>query len=282
MVNLVIRADSAVGIFDSGEPSVPPSMLLDFDSGVVDQSVQSYTSSQNGTNGLFDVDTPTSEGLSMVTTCPNGDSGFESGFGLQIRILDEDDQFVSLVSGDEIWWAMDVKFMPTYNFNDAIPYQKFFRIKVFSQGQDPAISGGIGHIDVYIERPSGGDIAFHFVFEGQSPETLNYFGSYSGGSSCVAGQWQRFELYCKFATTTGGGAKLRFWIDGDLVGESTTITTLQNSTDFAAALLAFTYINGNAQRDVSIWIDNLTVYHTKGTGPPGNLDSLGHPYIGLD
>lgn len=258
-------------------------MYLNFDAGTTGASIQSYTNSVNGTNGIFSTDGYGGAGKSFSTSLLTGQTGFEEGFGLMVRLLGTNGSPVQLVLGDEIWWRCRIKFSSNYNFDDTDFAQKFFRIKTNAFGQDAVNDGGVGHIDVYIDRPANGDNAFHFVYEGQSPETNQYFGSYAGSTHCIAGEWHTFEVYCKLGTNTSN-SKLKFYLDGAKIGESTTIYTLTNSTDFVGALLLFTYYNGGPDRNITINVDDFTVYHTGtgGGGPPNDVDEDDAPFIGVN
>ena len=63
-----------------------------------------------------------------------------------------------------------------------------------------------------------------------------------------------------------GNARVRFWQNAALLTDNGNIRTLINSTDYADALYLFSYWNGAAPKDQSLWIDALRV--AAGTGTP--------------
>jgi hypothetical protein len=74
--------------------------------------------------------------------------------------------------------------------------------------------------------------------------------------------WHRHTLHMHLddvLPASGGTSRIRFWQNGALQVDSATIKTILNPTDYADGLYLFTYWNGGAPQDQSLYVDQIRV-----------------------
>ncbi len=192
------------------------------------------------------------------------DSG-ETGFGDWGGIVTFPTTFSK---GDEIWSQVKV-YWPSGESYDASPYLKFLRYRNYT-----AAGAGTGYADVYI-APSTSSKYFRWIKEGE--------GIWSDfGSSRVAGDtWETWEYYIRLDDVdedSGGSGVVRVWRNCSLILEETSLDTLVNATDYVSKLYLFTYWNGGAPEDISIYVDDIEI--ASSDSPPLNTDAAANAYIG--
>lgn len=178
-----------------------------------------------------------------------------------------------LKAGDEVWLRVRTFFPAGFDYFSYAEGNrlKFLRVHT-AHGKTKAHEG---YNDVLIDMKSSPN-AFIFGFEGQ-----NWWKGIAPKSKLPAfDTWETYELYIKFhpiAKASGGEAVIRFWQNGELLGEINDRKTLVSMNSVATRSLLFTYWNGGAPKTQSMWVDDIVVTSDR----PGGKDAHGNSFIGL-
>lgn len=217
---------------------------------------------------------------SALEACPGG----RSGVCLKVAIEPEDGGGFGdwgyeytfdpdLVKDQEIWWKTDVYFPSTFSFT-ADPWMKVMRIHC-----NEVPSANCGYLDLYIENETNGggsDVTYRTIqeFDGHGWATTTT-------PNVVTDDWMTLEMYAYIddeSTDDGGSARVRIWIDGDLIFDRTDNSTIIGPTDVINLLFYHTFWNGSPTPSNESWVDNIVV--ATSDDPPTNTDAGGNPFIG--
>lgn len=158
--------------------------------------------------------------------------------------------------GDTLWLDLWVYLPETYQIESdgtTNPGQlKFLRI----QCEDTTKPGNYeGYLDVYLRKDHMADGTFRSIKEGQDIWQMS--GPTTGFPR--AG-WHRVSLYAKadsVARDNGGTSRLMLWLDGVLMADRGSITTLMASTSRFHAFYLVTYWNNGAPQDQHCYADDI-------------------------
>lgn len=191
----------------------------------------------------------------------------QEGFGTFGGIIDFPQ---NLGRGGEVWMRLRAYFPSGWSFS-ANPWLKFMRIHTTSPQ-----NSNEGYDDWYIYL--NGQRPYQFIYEGE--QVWYYFGTKNQDEPNFD-VWETYEMYVRFdsiATSQGGQALVRFWKNGLLIGESRDRRTLASNTTTAESAYIFTYWNGGAPKNQSMYLDDIKIQFTQ----PGDRDAQGNPYIGME
>lgn len=179
-----------------------------------------------------------------------------------------------LRKGDELWLRFRAYFPEGF---DHYSYSGGGRLKFLRHDTRNGSTGRPeGYVDIYFDTPKASS-AFKFIFEGQ--QKWSNIGTKSNDLPRL-GSWETYEYYVKFDSvpkSEGGEATVRFWKNGELIGEINNLKTLKYSDSYTTRTLLWTYWNGGAPQTQSMWIDDLVL--TSDT--PAGRDKHGNPYVGV-
>lgn len=211
----------------------------------------------------------TDRAASGTKSCKQVISKGDTGFGVWGGILTLP---ARLTKGGEFWVRVRT-FMPIgFNYNSSAEgaHLKFLRLHTMSPSQSNQ-----GYNDWYI-NPKGDPSPHKFIFEGE--QVWSYVSDPS--TAPVLGVWETYEMYVKLDSvpkSRGGTAVVRFWKNGELIGEFPDRQTLVGTDSYADRFHFFTYWNGGSPQTQQMYMDDVVL--TSET--PSSRDSAGNPYIGV-
>lgn len=233
----------------------------DFD----DESVGAFCSGWDATQSTVSTEKAASGSKSCRQTVSKGDTGFGVWGGI-ITLP------TPLTRGGQFWVRLRT-FMPVgfnYDSYGEGSHLKFLRLHTMSPAQSNQ-----GYDDWYI-NPKGDSSPHKFIFEGE--QVWSYVSD--AGTAPVLGVWETYEMYVKLDSvpkSKGGAGLVRFWKNGELIGEFPDRKTLVGSDSYADRFHVFTYWNGGAPQTQQMYIDDLVLT----SDVPSARDSAGNPYIGI-
>jgi hypothetical protein len=177
-----------------------------------------------------------------------------------------------LKTGDEVWYRIRTYYPEGFDY---FSYAGGSRLKFLRVHTAGASGKHEGYNDILIDMLRSSN-AFIFGFEGEN----RWKGIGPKKALPAFNTWETYELYIKFhpvAKASGGQAVVRFWKNGELLGEITDRKTLVSGSSVATRALLFTYWNGGAPQTQSMWVDDLVI--TSET--PATKDAKGNPFIGM-
>lgn len=211
-----------------------------------------------------------SGGRGLKLTIEEGSKGFGSLGG--IIDFPRCDSFGGRVlkKGDEVWVRVHVFFPSDFEFNQN-GRNKFLRLRTFDSSGNSE-----GYNDLYFDGMLD-TTTYDYIFEGLQ----RWYAMGDRDDLFPLGQWRTVEYYLKLDDKTedeGGDARLRVWIDGQLIGDTGSRANLLTPDSYIESLYFFTYWdNDGAHLTQSFYVDDLIV--TSDT--PDNVDSNGFPFIGV-
>ena len=181
----------------------------------------------------------------------------------------------NLVKGDEIWIRARLLFPSGFEFNNGS--NKFMRLRSYNRIDGRTKSEGYN--DLYIHgHPEKENLRpFWYIFEGEQrwfavgkPE--HFFEDFT---------WKTVEWYLKFdnkKASEGGNARVRIWVDGELIGDTGERITLKTENSYIKYFNLFTwYGNEGSPKTQSLYVDDFFLT----TDTPQAYDKQGNSYIGL-
>ncbi|WP_421842843.1 hypothetical protein [Marinobacter algicola] len=175
-----------------------------------------------------------------------------------------------LKKGDEVWVRVHVFFPKNFEFNRN-GRNKFLRLRTFSGSGNSE-----GYNDLYLDGRLD-STPYDYIFEG----VQRWYAMGEQEQLFPLGQWRTVEYYLRLDNRTesqGGSARVRVWIDGELIGDTGERANLLTPDSYIESLYFFTYWdNDGAHITQSFYVDDLVV--TSDT--PENRDANGFPFIGL-
>jgi hypothetical protein len=196
------------------------------------------------------------------------------------------EQGLDLREGDEVWFRV-FELMPVGY--DHYAYGEGNRLK-WMRAAVVTIIGGTngGYNDVYFDNED--NLRFMNIKEASTDSTgWIPFANYPSKNYYADGQWHSYEMYIKFSKNPSDG-KVRFWVDGQPMGESTRATL--NDPEISGAggdyhcnrLLYHTYWNGGTPKTQRCYYDNIAIAIKKFGGrndePWLAIDTNGNRFIG--
>lgn len=176
--------------------------------------------------------------------------------------------FPELVKGNEIWVSLDIYVPSDFDTSTNTGVLKFLRLR-----QKNGDGSHTGYLDMLIDNVQG---AFRILKEGPNVPHLS-FGT-RPDDSLKRDRWVNVEMYAyldEVSVADGGKAFVRYYIDGKRY-DFTTIRTIDNSEVSVYGLYLFTYWNGGAPKNQSLYVDNIIITSDR----PAVIDTLGDPVIG--
>ncbi|PTB98413.1 hypothetical protein C9993_07820 [Marinobacter sp. Z-F4-2] len=181
----------------------------------------------------------------------------------------------NLVKGDEIWIRTRLLFPSGFEFNNGS--NKFLRLRSYNTVDGKTSSEGYN--DLYIHgHPEKEDLKpFWYIFEGEQRwytfgEPRHFFEDFT---------WKTVEWYLKFDNkkeSEGGDARMRVWVDGELIGDTGERRTLKTDTSFIKYFNLFTwYGNEGSPKTQSLYVDDFFMT----TDAPESFDADGNRFIGV-
>jgi len=184
----------------------------------------------------------------------------EEGYGEFGGVIDFPKE---VTKGDEVWIRLRAYFPGSYIFLDEPQINKFFRVR--TEGPQK----GKRWANIYMN-----DSRTEFEMSAAPWHRVR-------DSGPPRGKWETYELYLRFddKPLDGGGQGIaRVWIDGQLKGEFSDVSTLAEPKGVAHALNVFTWWgNDGPPRDLFLYVDDIKMT----TRTPNSVDAEGNPHIGL-
>lgn len=181
----------------------------------------------------------------------------------------------NLVKGDEVWIRVRLLFPSGFEFNNGS--NKFLRLRSYNKIDGKTSSEGYN--DLYIHgHPEKEDLRpFWYIFEGEQRwyavgEPRHFFEDFT---------WKTVEWYLKFddkKESEGGDARVRLWVDGELIGDTGERITLKTNSSYIKYFNLFTwYGNEGSPKTQSLYVDDFFMT----TDTPVSYDEQGNRFIGL-
>jgi len=158
----------------------------------------------------------------------------ESGFGYWGGSLG----FPDLYKGDEFWFRVRTYFPSEFDYT-ASPRLKFLRLHT-ATGE----GSNAGYNDIYINPLDSEDSPFKGIKEGHN----QWYDFGNDSHDIVYDKWETYDFYVKLDDVNsddGGGGVMRFWKDGELLGEFSGIESLGGEDHYANYFYLFTYWNSD-------------------------------------
>jgi hypothetical protein len=184
--------------------------------------------------------------LNINAGTPGTDNGFGT-WGGKINFP------TTCVKGDTLWFEQ-YYYMPTSFVVDSSPgWLKYLRFWTTPNGVTNR-----GYLDVYLRNDVAGAPfkPYQIIKEGQ--DLWVYFGA--DNRKFLRDQWVRQTVQIVIDNVTvasGGTAKVRFWENGQLIVDTTTIQTISNAIDYMPYFYLHTLWNGGAPSTVFSYVDNI-------------------------
>ena len=207
----------------------------DFNQGTVGEKAEAEDGFTGTAGKSYYSDQIVYEGLSAQLNAVKGKSGFGTWGGL----LD----FPNLGHGDEVWIRLRTYFPSSFDYT-ASPKLKFLRLRTTHDDGSNA-----GYNDILIERP---DTSKDYHFFGSKEGNYNSYTFGNRSHKIVSDTWETYEWYVKLDNKSqdeGGEGVVRFWKNGELVDEASSMETLEFETDSADFFYLFSYWNSNPNKD---------------------------------
>ncbi len=175
----------------------------------------------------------------------------------------------TLVKGDTLWYQHYYYMPDAYVIETDPNWLKYLRFLTKNSG-----GTSIGYLDLYLNDDDAGTPAttYRWIYEPQSVWTTT-----GPNRRFLRDQWVRQTVRVDISDVTiasGGTGRVRFWENGTLLTDSTTLKTLDTATDYYEHFLLHTYWNnGNAPRTQSSYVDDIRI--AKNGRPSWVLDIQG-------
>jgi hypothetical protein len=160
----------------------------------------------------------------------------------------------TVAKGDTLWFDiwLWVPANPTFIINTSPNGSlKFYRAHHQTAG-----GANNYYFDIQIQDDVGRPTQFRMIKETNETNWIE-FGTVG---SLTRNAWQRFSVCQKYDNVlqgSGGTSRTRVWLNGNLLVDDATAPVLSNATDVSDHFYLFTYWNGNAPQDQSLWVDNM-------------------------
>ncbi|MCH2535649.1 MAG: polysaccharide lyase [Bdellovibrionales bacterium] len=197
----------------------------------------------------------------------------ETAFGQWGGILNFDSP---LTQGDKVWIQFYI-YIPS-SFIIETPTNgslKFIRIRTQTSGGQ---NGGYNDLQM-MDDNTGSNAVYRYIKEGPGARWTSVAQANQRSMLLPRDRWFKVEVALSFdnvPTSDGGKSYFRMWVDDNLIWNGLDVNTLSRPDDLATALYLFTYWNGGAPQDQSLYIDNIIMT----SKVPSNTDNQGHAFIG--
>lgn len=211
----------------------------------------------------------------LKMTIKEGSTGFGSFGGIIKFNRCEHVGGRSLKKGDEIWVRTRIYVPSGFMFNQG--RNKFMRLRTYNKANGKIFSEG--YDDLYINgHPEQENFRpFWFIFEGEA----RWYTAGTIDDYFEFGKWKTVELYLKLDNkkeSEGGDARVRIWVDGNLIGDTGERRTLKTKSSFVPYFYMFTwYGNKGAPKTQSLYMDDFFLT----TDTPTATDKDGNNFIGM-
>lgn len=251
---------------------------INSEGGTVGERVEGFTGGAAG-NTLYTDEESYSGVQAMKLTANEGSTGFGTlggiiNFQTHPAVGEGEGR---LGKGDELWIRTRLFFPEGFEFK-LTGRQKFLRVRVYHDEDGKRTSEGYNDLYINPRVEQENFRPFMFIFEGQQ----QWQAMGTAEDFFPRGEWRTVEYYLKLDNVTpvdGGTARVRVWVDGELIGETEDRRTLNREDSYVNSFNFFTYWgNELVHKTQSFYADDLTIT----TDTPDNVDAHGNPYIGME